>query len=109
MIDYGPLVFRSLSGRALDPSSVQVPGGCIGLFTEDDHRLVGATETDQSGNYTFPAVTPGKYRLVVSCDGLCVANVPLRIVRWPRGGLYRKLILHMGAGAIDSCSYGSYR
>lgn len=109
MIDYGPLVLRSLSGHAIDPSSVQVPGGCIGLFTNDGHRLVAAAETDPDGNFNFPAVAPGKYRLVAQCYGFCVANVPLKIVRWPRGGRHRVLVLHMKVGGVDSCSYGGYK
>ena len=35
-IDYGPLVFRNLSGYDIDPTTVRMAGGCIGLFTEED-------------------------------------------------------------------------
>ena len=109
MIDYGPLVFRTLSGRAIDPTSAQVPGGCIGLFSDEGHRLIASAETDQEGNFAFPALAPGRYRLVAQCAGFCVANVPLRIVRWPRGRSHRKLVLHMKMAAIDACSYGDYK
>jgi hypothetical protein len=109
MIDYGPLVFRGLSGYTIDPASARMRGGCIGLFTEKDHRLIATAEADQNGNFKFAATAPGRYRLVVDFRGLCVANVPLRIARWPHGGMRRKLVLHMVAGAIDACSFGGYR
>jgi hypothetical protein len=108
-IDYGPLVFRNLSGYDIDPASVRMAGGCIGLFTEEDHRLVAATTADQDGNFLFAAVVPGRYRLVVDFRGYCAANVPLRIVRWPRGGWGRKLVVHMNVGHIDTCSVGDYK
>jgi hypothetical protein len=108
MIDYGPLVFRNLSGHDIDPYSVRMAGGCIGLFTEEDHRLVATTQTDQDGNFAFAKTAPGRYRLVVVFPGFCVANVPLRVVHWPRGGRLRRLVLHMMLGAIDTCSYGDY-
>jgi hypothetical protein len=108
MIDYGPLVFRNLSGRAIDPSSAEVPGACLGLFTEDGHRLVAVTETDQDGNFAFATVEPGRYRLVARYDSLCTANIPLKIVRWPRGR-QRELVLHMKGRGIDQCSYGDYK
>ena len=108
-IDYGPLVFRNLSGYDIDPASVRMAGGCIGLFTEEDHRLVAATAADQDGHFSFAAVVPGRYRLVVDFRGYCAANVPLRIVRWPRGGWHRKLVVHMSVGHIDACSVGDYK
>jgi hypothetical protein len=107
VVDYGPLVFRSLSGRAIDPNSAGI-AGCIGLFSEDGHRLVAATNTDQGGHFAFPAIAPGRYRLVARCDGLCIANVPVRVVRWPHGS-HRKLVLHMQPGAVDGCSFGGYK
>ena len=107
-IDYGPLVFRNLSGYDIDPASARTAGGCIGLFAEEDHRLVAATAADQDGNFSFAAVVPGRYRLVVDFRGYCAANVPLRIVRWPRGGWHRKLVVHMSVGDIDACSVGDY-
>lgn len=108
MIDYGPLVFRNLSGRAIDPSSGELPGACLGLFAEDGQRLVAVTETDPKGNFALTAIPPGRYRLVAQCDPLCAANIPLKIVRWPRGR-ERELVLHMKVRGIDQCSYGDYK
>jgi hypothetical protein len=109
MIDYGPLVLRTLSGRVIDPYSVQIPRGCLGLFAEDSRQLIATIVADQDGKFEFPSIAPGRYRLVAHFDGFCIANVPLRIVRWPRGGSHRTLVLHMKLGAIDVCSYAAYK
>jgi hypothetical protein len=69
----------------------------------------GAALADQDGNFSFAAVVPGRYRLVVDFRGYCAANVPLRVVRWPRGGWHRKLVVHMSVGHIDTCSVGDYK
>lgn len=106
-VDYGPLVLRRLTGRAVDPSSVPMPGGCIGLFAEDRHQLLATVSADENGNFAFPQIAPGRYRLVARFDGFCAANVRLRIVRGRRAG--RKLVLHMEGGGIDKCSYGTYK
>ena len=109
MVDYGPLVFRYVVGRAIDPGGAPLPGGNIGLFTEQDHRLVASTRTDAEGNFHLHGVAPGHYRLVAHFDGCCPANVRVRLARWPRGGVGRRLVIHGVVGAIDTCSYGSYK
>ena len=108
-IDYGPLIFDHLSGRAVDPSSLQMPRVCLGLFKEGNHKLVATASTDENGNFKFSVVPLGRYRLVVHADGLCAANVPLRIVRAKNSSKSRELVLHMRPSGIDACSYGDYK
>ncbi len=110
-IDYGPLVFRNLSGWAIAPAAAaeRISGACLGLFTEEEHRLVAVFETGPDGSFAFAALAPRRYRLVAQCEGLCVANVPLKIVRWPQGGWHRRLVLHMNVQGIDACSHGAYK
>ncbi len=60
MVDYGPLLLRTLSGYDIDPYSVRTAGGCIALFTEGDHRLVATTQADQDGNFTFGEIGTGR-------------------------------------------------
>ena len=109
MIDYGPLVLRSLSGIAIDPNNARVPGVCIGIFTETAHELVNTTVTDEGGKFSIPSLKPGRYRLVARIDSLCVANIPIRVVRFPRGGVSRKIVIHEKPCGIDFTSYGSYK
>lgn len=63
MADHGPLVFRRVSGRAIDPSSVEVPVVCIALFGEDGHRLIATTLADEKGKFELSRIALGKYRL----------------------------------------------
>ena len=81
---------------------------CLGLFSEDDHRLVASTVADENGHYQFKTVPPGLYRLVVRDpqNVFCVANMPLRIVRFSRA---RTLVIHMRPTGIDDCSYGDFK
>ena len=108
MIDYGPLAFRSIRGIVVDPSGVVVQGATIGVFTDPDHKLVAKTTTDAKGSFALQHISLGRYRLVAHFEGFCPANVPIRIVTWPRGGIERRLVVHAVAGAIDTCSYGAY-
>jgi hypothetical protein len=109
MVDYGPLVFRGLAGQATDPSGVPVPGASVALFTKTDHKLVASAVTDESGRFRLPHVSRGRFRVVVHFDSFCPANVPVSIVWWPRGGIARKLQIHLSPDGIDSCSFGAYK
>jgi hypothetical protein len=108
---YRTLSIRSVSGYAIDLDNVRVPLLSLGIFSLKDKRLVASTTTDEEGRFQLPNIPPGKYRLVARGHGFCIAIVPLRIVRWPRGGVWkhRHLVLHMRFAALDECSYGSYR
>lgn len=114
MIDYGPLSFRSITGRAVDPFDVPVPQVCVAIFTDKgladkDHRQVASVLTDESGYFHFLRLQPGQYRVVAKYDGFGVLNVKVNIVRWPRGGSGRRLALHMRPRAIDVTSYAGYK
>jgi protocatechuate 3,4-dioxygenase beta subunit len=109
MIDYGPLVFKSISGVVVDPAGVAMPGASVTVFTDTDHKPVANTITDAKGSFTFPHISPGSYRVVAHFDGLCPANVPVRIVTWPHGRVGQRLVIHAISGAIDTCSYGAYK
>ena len=63
-IGNGPLVVRQVIGRVIDPTSVAIPGTCVGLFTEGDHELVASVATDENGNFSLAGIAPGKCRLV---------------------------------------------
>jgi hypothetical protein len=83
---------------------------CIGLFTEEDHRLMTSVVADDEGRFKLGSIPPGRYRLVVRDpqDAFCVANMPLHVVRWPRGKA-KSLIIHMRPAGIDDCSYGDFK
>jgi Carboxypeptidase regulatory-like domain len=102
-IDYGPLIVQEVKGTITDPQQSAVPKGCVGIFTEKDHKLVATTESDTGGDFSFHGIPPGRYRLVVKADPLCVANVPLQVVTSQRKK--QTLQVHMKPRGLDSCSY----
>ena len=97
-----------VNGTARDIGAVTE--ACLGLFTEKDHQLVATASVDSEGRFILGAVPEGKYRLVVRADPLCLANVPLRVVRGKRDGARKKqIVVHMRAAGIDTCSYADYK
>ena len=106
---------RDIAGRVImevgNPAKELGPiPACLGLFTEKDHRLVASAIADEEGRFKFKAVPSGRYRLVVRDpqDAFCVANMPLRVVRWPRGKA-KPLVIHMRPAGIEDCSYDDFQ
>lgn len=91
-------------GTASDPQGVAIPGLCVGIFTETEHKLVAANATNEKGAFEIKDVPPGDYRLVAQYAGFCPANVRIRVQ--PRSRGKKRLIVHMKPASIDSCSYG---
>jgi hypothetical protein len=102
-IDYGPLIAQEVKGMITDPQQVAVPKVCVGVFTEKEHKLVAAAQSDADGKFSLQSLPPGRYRLVVKADPLCAANVPLQVVKHQK----KKQVLqvHMKPRGLDSCSY----
>jgi hypothetical protein len=106
-VDYGPLNVRRIEGFARDMESTPVPGTCVGVFTEQGHRLVSRAETDKNGWFALGTVKPGRYRLVAKYDSFGVANVLLDVAAWPSGGIFhnRALAVHLRPRNIDTTSF----
>jgi len=101
--DYGPLRIVVVRGIVRDGQRVGIPNACVGVFTESDHKLVVALETDGSGHFEVAGVPKGDYRLVVKYPGFCPANARVRV----QAGTQRAkpLAVHMRPAGIDICSY----
>ena len=110
-VDPPPLTIRGISGRVIDSNEVAIPQGCVGLFTEPGHQLIKTAAVDDSGKFYLRDINPGRYRLLVSVSGFCIANVRVRVAKWPRGGLFsrRTVVVHMEPAGIDRCSYIFYK
>jgi hypothetical protein len=110
-IEYSPLPIQIVSGVAQDKDGARIPGVCLGLFTEKEHRLVATAVTDEEGNFQFNQVPPGRYRLVAKYSGFCPANTLLRLTRRASNKKMKTktLVLHMETAKIDHCSYGDYK
>lgn len=109
-VDPVALSVRVISGKVMDMDRIPVPGACIGVFTTEG-ELVSTTATDDEGRFQIAQVSQGAYRLVAKFDGFCVANVPLHVVQWPRGGVLarKRIVLHMQPVRVHHCSYGDYK
>jgi hypothetical protein len=105
-LDYS-LRVRRIKGVATDTRSTSVPGTCVGVFSEPDHRPVASVATDEDGRFSFEAIRPGKYRLVALQEGFGVANVILDVGSWPSGGIIhdRRLVVHLRPRGIDITSF----
>jgi hypothetical protein len=102
-IDYGPLRIGSLEGTVKDIQGVEIRGACIGVFTETDRRLLVTTQSDDTGHFNIAGLPNGDYRLVISADGLCAANV--RIVFKNGSRRKQRLVTKMRPTGIDACSW----
>ena len=104
-IDYGPLKLATIRGGTTVGKEIQngVPGACLVLFTEKEHKLVSITKADQNGRFELKDIAPGYYRLLARAEAFCVANMRIKVVK----SLHRKaeILVHF-QGGIDSCSYG---
>jgi hypothetical protein len=109
-VDYGPLKVHAVRGMGIvevgdktHPGRA-VPGACLSLFTEKDHKLVASVAADSEGRFQFDAVSSGRYRLVARADAFCIANIPLEVVR--SSGKKTEILVHFRPAGIDTCSYG---
>ncbi len=109
-VDYGPLKVRAVLGEGVveigyktQPGKT-VPGACLSLFTEKEHKLVASITADSEGRFHFAAVPVGRYRLVARADGFCTANIPIELVKSSRRKT--KIVVHFRPAGIDTCSYG---
>lgn len=100
-----PISLRRLAGSVvLAPDSIPLRGVCLGLFSEPRQSLKIA-RADDDGNFDFGKIKAGNYRIVVALpletpnrvEYLFFANVPVRVVKWPRGGFWseRRITLIM--------------
>jgi hypothetical protein len=105
------LILQSVRGRVFDSDRTNVPGICLGVFSNDGKTLIATAAADRNGHFAFETLNPGKYRLVARGLGFCTANVPISLVRRKtktKPG-NRRIALHMRPRGIDSCSYGGYK
>lgn len=99
------LKLDGLEGRVRGLGGDALPRATVSLFTEDGHALVATVVSDQDGKFRFNKVEKGLYRVVARVEGLCPANVPVKV----ESSLLakRKLEITMVAKDIDTCSYGT--
>ncbi len=90
---WNPIELACLEGVAQDAWCCPIPGVCVGLFSESDHRFVTGTSSDEQGRFRLGPVPDGDYRLVAEYSCFCVANTRVRLAQNKRN--HDKLLLHM--------------
>ncbi len=108
-IDYGPLKVEVIQGasdiRVGTQKQPGVPGACLVLFTEKDHKFVTSVKADADGRFELKGVAPGRYRLLARAEGFCTANIPIEVVRTSHSRK-TEILVHFRPAGIDTCSYG---
>ena len=61
----------SITGRVTDPNGAVIPGATVVVKNNATNEEATATTNDE-GNYSFPVLLPGQYKLVVTKDGFKV-------------------------------------
>ena len=102
--DPAPLHLRQLEGKVVGLGGDPMPRAELALFTESGHSLVATATSDREGKFRFDKVEKGLYRVVARIEGLCPANVPVKLESSLLGK--RKLIITMRPKDLDTCSYG---
>jgi hypothetical protein len=101
--DPAPLKLSGVDGRVRGLGGDPMSRVSISLFTEQGHALLGTVVSDKNGKFRFDKVEKGFYRVVARIEGLCPANIPIKV---ESSLLHRKLEITMRPKDIDTCSYG---
>src|ERR1700737_1521117 len=69
----------AIVGVITDPTGAVIPKADVQLVNLDTHATLAQT-TNASGEYVFPNVTPGNYKITVTMPGFRTSTVPNVIV-----------------------------
>ena len=114
LLEAPPLVVHRVFGRAaIDARGKVIPwskldSGCLSLFTGDTHQFVASALIDERGRFQFPAVGPGKYRLVARAPGFCTGNISIQVTPSRVKPTRRGIVLYFRIAEIDSCTDADY-
>jgi hypothetical protein len=102
--DPAPLKMRGVEGKVHGLGGDAMARATVSLFTELEHALVATVVTDRDGKFRFAKVDKGLYRVVARVEGLCPANIPIKV----ESSLvaHREIEITMQPKDIDRCSYG---
>jgi hypothetical protein len=96
----------AIVGRVRGLGGDAIPKATISLFTEEGkvHTFISSVVTDREGKFRFDKVEHGLYRIVAKVDGLCPANIPVKVESALI--MHHKIEITMRPKDIDTCSYG---
>ena len=65
---------QQISGQVIDASGSVLPDAVV-TVTNQDTALTRSTKTNADGNYMFPDLSPGKYRITAEAPGFTKQSV----------------------------------
>lgn len=108
---YAQVGNAQLGGRVTDPQGAVIPNADI-TITSLSQGTVQASKSNQDGNFTFPALLPGQYKLFVGATGfesLVVGQITLTVgdnrqvaVQLKVGKEAQTVTVDAGAGLINT-------
>ncbi len=66
---YAQTTNGSLTGIVTDEQGAAIPGAKVSIISLDRNQTEGDTQTTDDGNYTFPALIPGTYKVIAEQTG----------------------------------------
>ena len=102
--DPAPLKLSGVDGQVRGLGGDAMQRASVSLFTEEGHTLIATIVTDRDGKFRFNKIGKGMYRVVARVEGLCTANIPIKVESSFMA--HRRLEITMRAKDIDTCSYG---
>jgi hypothetical protein len=101
-----PLKLSGIVGKVRGLGGEAIPRATISLFTDEGkvHAFLSSVVSDRDGKFRFDKVEHGLYRVVARVEGLCPANIPVKVEASLI--MHRKLEITMRPKDLDTCSYG---
>ncbi len=89
----------SLTGIVTDEQSAAIAGAKVSVVSLDRNQTAGDTQTTDDGNYTFPALIPGTYKIVVEQNGFSRAEISPVIIEL---GTRQRVDVKLTVGAVGA-------
>jgi Carboxypeptidase regulatory-like domain len=102
--DPAPLKLNGVDGTVRGLGGDAISRATVSLFTEAGHTLLASVVSDRNGKFRFDKVDKGLYRVLVRVEGLCTANIPVKVESSLLA--HHRLEVTMRPKDIDTCSYG---
>lgn len=97
-------IYRRLSGFVTDLTTAPLPGAIVEVLIApeqdggDGRKRIAACVVGESGQFCFPEMKPGRYRLSVSAQGFKVTGINLRLNPRSRKSTKEDLIVILEVG-----------
>src|SRR5690349_19994411 len=94
---FGQAYLGTLRGTVTDPSGAVVPNATIVLREPATGALVRQSKSDHQGNYEFPDIKPGTYRVTVEAAGFQSSSIDEIVLT---AGQVRRVDVGLNVGTV---------